>query len=325
MDFKQIRNSEYKNFIDIVLSSDDKYVQHCTVLIASILLNNKSKYTYRFHILDGGISNKNKFYIEKLRKIQYFEIFYYEMDTYDFSFLPLNRENISVATYYRLEIINILPKDIEKVIYLDCDIVVDGDLAELWETDVSEVYSGVVEDESSIKNSKKLGLQNYFNAGVLLLNLKKLRENNFQDKWINYYENNQNIINLQDQDILNGVFNNNVKWLSLKWNANSTIFAKAKYKHFYTNEDEFYTKQNRIIIHFTEKYKPWNHKSYHPLRKIYFKYLLKTPFKSKIKKYVIIKIKQFIHDIFSITNQNFHKVITIFWIRIKFPKSIKIN
>lgn len=311
------------NIIEIVFSSDNNYVQHLAVTIASILLNNKSKYSYRFHILDGGITDKNKSNIEKLKKIQDFAIQYYKINENYFSSLPLNRKNISVATYYRLELINILSKNIKKVIYLDCDIIVDGDISEFWETDISDVYSGVIEDESSVRNTLKLGLKNYFNAGVLLLNLEKLRENNFQSKWIDYYNKNREIIDLQDQDILNGVFNNNVKWLPLKWNANSTIFTKVEYKHYYTSKEAISAKKNRIIIHFTERFKPWSSNKYHPLRKIYFKYLLYTPFRFQIKTYFIILCKNFIQNIFSVTNQKLHKVITIFGIKLKFLRYIK--
>ena len=309
------------NIINIALSVDNNYVQHCAVLIASIIKNNKSEYRYKFHILDGGITDENKKNLEAMKEFQEYSIEYYDMSKIDFSFLPLNRSWISAATYYRLLLTKVLPETIEKIIYLDCDVIVVGDLAELWETDISDVCAGVVEDESSVRNSVKLGLNNYFNAGVLLLNLQKLRESDFQTKWINYYKENESLIDLQDQDILNGVFNNNVKWLSLKWNANATLFAKPKYNHYYNNKEASYAKKNRVIIHYTAEYKPWSKKCRHPLRKLYFKYLLYTPFKSNIYDYILIKSKQILQTIFSIKNRDNHKVITILGIKL----SIKHN
>ncbi len=315
------------NNIDIVLSSDNNYAQHCAVLIASILLNNKNKYRFNFHILDGGISSKNKHKISELNRIQDFSITYYSMNNYDFSFLPLNRKNISISTYYRLMLTSILPEDINKIIYLDCDIIVDGDISEFWETDISDVFAGVIEDESSIRSTIKLGLNNYFNAGVLLLNVKKLRETNFIEAWLKYFKENELIIDLQDQDILNGVFNNNVKWLPLKWNANATLFSDIELNHFYSSEDAKIAKDNRVIIHYTERYKPWSKKCYHPLRKLYFKYLLYTPYKLNIVEYIIIKLCNVIKSTFSITNINNrrHKQITILGIKFKFRLKNRLN
>ena len=306
------------NIIDVALSIDNNYVQHCAVLIASILKNNTSQYKYRFHILDGGITYENKKKLESMKYIQDYIIEYYDMCKFDFSFLPLNRSWISAATYYRLMLTKILPETIDKILYLDCDIVVDGNLSEFYETDVSTVYAGVIEDESSVRNSLKLGLKNYFNAGVLLLNLQKLREFDFQTTWINYYKENESIIDLQDQDILNGVFNGNVKWLPLKWNANATLFTEPEYKHNYSDEEADYAEKNRIIIHYTAEEKPWSKKCRHPLRKLYFKYILYTPFKYNIYDYVLIKCKQILQTIFCIRNKNNHKVITILGIKISF-------
>ena len=309
------------NYIDVVFSIDNNYVQHCAVLIASILKNNRSEYRYRFHILDGGISDINKKKLESMKYIQKYSVEYYDMSEFDFSFLPLNRSWISVATYYRLMLTKILPETIDKVLYLDCDVVVDGNLSEFWETDISDVYAGVIEDESSVRNSVKLGLNNYFNAGVLLLNLQKLREFDFQTAWTNYYKENESIIDLQDQDILNGVFNGNVKWLQLKYNANAIIFSKDKTLHFYTDKDIKNAKKNRIIIHYTGKYKPWSKQCYHPLRKLYFKYLLYTPFKFKIYEYFLIKYQPFLQLIYSVKNKNNHKIIKFLGIKI----SLRLN
>ena len=199
-----------EKFINICLSTDNNYVQHCVVTMASILKNCGNDYKVRFFILDGGISEENKRNIKKLAKIKDFVISYYDMTKIDFSDLPLNRSRISVATYYRLYLLDILPKDIKKLIYLDCDIVVKTDIAELWETDISGYYAGVVEDEGGKTQQKRLCLPfdyKYFNAGVILFNLEELRTFDFKESCLKYYENNKDIIILQDQDILNAIEN----------------------------------------------------------------------------------------------------------------------
>ena len=314
-----------KETIDIVMSADDNYAQHCSVLITSILLNNKSNYVFHFHIIDGEITDKNKKLIEKAKSIKDFEISYYNMTKYDFSFLPLNRHWISITTYYRLFLTEILPTDIQKIIYLDCDIVADGDLSELWETNIDNEYAAVVEDEASAIHAARLGLNNYFNAGVILLNIEKLRESDFRNLWFEYYYKNKDRIYMQDQDILNGVFNNNIKFVSLKWNANTKIFTKlcASSNHFYTQEEERFAQKNRVLIHYTGTVKPWNFKEKHPLRYLYYCYLLKSPFKNKIFYYLYSYLKYMfnrnIKNIFSLKNSydKSHKIITILGIKVK--------
>ena len=314
--------------IDIVIAADNNYAQHCCVLITSILLNNKNT-NFDFHILDGGITDENKKKIEKLKLLFPFSIKYYDMTKFDFSFLPMNRRWISISTYYRLLLTKIIPQTIKKVLYLDCDIVVDGNISDFWDEDVSDYFACVVEDEASAIHSKRLGLNNYFNAGVLILNMDKLRSFDFINEWQVYFKENENIIKMQDQDILNGVFNNNVKFLSLKWNANTKIYDKNDniIKHFYDEKDEIKARNERVIIHYTGPKKPWLVNKKHPLKYLYLYYLIKSPYKTEIfsiaKEYTMLKISVLLKNIFSIVNakDKKHKIITILGIKIKIKRN----
>ena len=313
--------------INIVLASDDNYAQHCCVLMTSVLLNNKNT-DIVFHILDGGITDKNKKKIEKLKLLKLFSVQYYDMSQFDFSFLPMNRFWISVSTYYRLLLTKILPQTIEKVLYLDCDMIVDGNLSDFWNESVSDYYVCAVEDESSIPNSKRLGLKNYFNAGVLILNMNKLRSFDFIKEWQLYFKENENIIKMQDQDILNGVFRDNVKFLPLKWNSTTKIFTNDNNpnNHFYSSNDRQIAQKERVIVHYTGSRKPWIVNKKHPLRYLYFYYLIKSPYKNKLfsflYEYIILQCKNLLKSIFSVTNaQNkTQKIITILGIKIKYRR-----
>ena len=297
--------------IDIVMSSDNNYAGQCAATMASILLNCDATSYLRFHISDGGISEENKSKIKELTKIRPFDINFYDMNKYDWSIFPLNREWISVATYYRLKIPEILPQHIEKVLYLDCDIIVEQDLKELWETDISNVILGAVEDCQSIENSQRLNLPgNYFNAGVLLINLKELRKIDLMKLSREYLIKNQSVIIYQDQDILNGLFCKNCKFLPLKWNVNSLLLLKCNVSNFlllkwklngfllkkcnvnckisfsnpinasYTEEKSVEAARHPAIIHYTGCFKPWQTDCIHPLKKEYFEYLKYTSFKN---------------------------------------------
>ena len=270
------------NFIDIIFSTDNKYVPHCATAIASILLNCKSDVNFRFHIFDGNISLKNKSKLNNLKKIRDFEINFYDMKKYDFSEFALNRSYISEATYYRLMMLDVLPQNLEKVIYLDCDIIVEQDIKDFWDNDITEFYAGVVEDEGSVSQIRRMRLpleNNYFNAGILLLNLNELRRINFKEKCIEYYQRNKSIITLQDQDILNGVLNGKCKFLPLKWNANARIYLGNSLERKYSINDELEAGYNPAILHYTDKQKPWKIICNHPLKSEYWKYRQMTPFK----------------------------------------------
>ena len=275
------KNIPLERTIDIVMGADDMYIQHSAATMASILLNCDASSNFRFHILDGGISTDKKEKLLKLKKLRDFDIQFYDMTKYDWSMFPDNRTHTTLATYYRLRIPEVLPENLQKALYLDGDIIVEQDLKELWDTDISNYVLGAVEDEQGTASKNRLGLsKKYFNAGVLLLNLYKLRQINLLKQSLLYLNNNR--VMFQDQDILNGLFNTQYKDLPLKWNVNRSMYTFNKSKHTYSIHDSEIAKQNPGIIHFTggTYLKPWNQEILHPLSCEYWKYYKYTDFYS---------------------------------------------
>ncbi len=269
------------------MGADDGYISHGAATMASILLNCDASSNFRFHILDGGISSDKKEKLLKLKKLRDFDIQFYDMTKYNWTIFP-ERAYINLAAYYRLSIPEVLPKNIQKTLYLDSDLIIEQDLKELWDTDISNYVLGAVEDEQGTYSGTRLGLFNkYFNSGVLLLNLNKLRKTNLLEDSTAYFEKNKKKIIYQDQDILNGLFNKQYKNLPLKWNVQSEA-----YYYFYADNryaDSDHKKQealtNPAIVHFTLTecyFKPWlRTKTHHPLADEYWKYLKYTEFYSK--------------------------------------------
>lgn len=275
------KNVPIERTIDVVMGADDGYIHHSAATMASILLNCDASSNFRFHILDGGISSDKKEKLLKLKKLRNFDIQFYDMTKYDWSMFPDNRKHITLATYFRLRIPEVLPKNVQKALYLDGDMIVEQDLKELWDTDISNYVLGVVEDVEGIDSRDRLGLPNkYFNAGVLLLNLEKLRKTDLLKDSVSYLGKNRNRIIYQDQDILNGLFNTQYRDLPLKWNVNSHMYFRTKKKHTYTDNDAKTVRTNPGIIHFTGgAIKPWNqNKLTHPLADEYWKYSKYTEF-----------------------------------------------
>ena len=324
MPYLNSRKNLGNNEINIVFSIDDNYTKHCAAAITSILLNSPKGNKFNIFILDGGISEKIKKKLEKLKKIRDFNLNYIKIDNNYFKDLPLNRSYISIATYYRLLLPEVLPENIEKVIYLDSDIIVEKDIAELWNYDINDKYAAVVEDEGSLYQIQRMKLpvaNSYFNAGICMFNIKKLREVDFQTMWKEYYIQNQAIITLQDQDILNGVFNGNCLFVPLQWNTNGRLYTKHNLiEHQYSYEEATYAAHNPGVIHYTDENKPWNFKCTHPLVFEYFKYLFMTPWKKDalvyLSKYIAYKPYSYLKSkrgkIISIRLNRKEKSITLF-------------
>jgi len=344
--------------IHIVFGIDDNYIQQCAVTMSSILLNTKAESNLHFYLMNTGLSEKSINNLETLKNIRPFKIEYLDVSHCDFSKFPLNRDWISVATYYRLFLSEVMPSNVDKCIYMDCDMIAEDDLSILWNYDISNYLAGVVEDEASRTNIINLNLpleNNYFNAGMIVFNLRKMREFNVVERAAEYFKNNQEKIKLQDQDILNGTLNGKCLFLPLRWNINTPAYMREENNHFYTKKEEEIAIYNPGIIHFTGEYKPWFTYSCHPLRGEYQKYLQFTNFKKDVKDYNIkefwakiyckkknwniketyffglnfnfVKYKgySFFELIFSIKNSENkkHKVLTISGIKFKFKSKKK--
>ncbi len=305
--------------IHIAFGVDDKYIQHLCTTITSILVNNKFS-DFTFHILYSSLTDKSKKNLESLKKIKNFNIEYYDIHNFDFSSVPLKINHISVASYYRFALSEVIPDGIEKLMYLDCDIIVDGDISELWNTDIEGYWAAAVEDLFSIELSTNLKLKNYFNSGMLILNMAKLKSVDFKSMWMNYLQENKDIITLQDQDILNGIFDNNVKFLPLKYNAFDWDRARKQKTSFYSLDENTDYSVKPVIYHFAGRRKPWTFDASPESQKIYYKYILKTPYKWQYVKYILATIKSFI---FSVQKKKKRFIVTFFGFKIKIKRSQK--
>jgi len=164
--------------------------------------------------------------------------------------LKNNVGHISIETYYRYVIADLLPS-LDKGLYLDADIIVDGCLSEFYEKNINDYYCSGVEDYILKKShySAEIGFcedELYINAGVLLLNLDRLRKENMSEKLFSNTVKYSNMIQFQDQDIINITLHHKI--------------LKAESKFNYCTAD-FKKRNEAVVIHFTGPKKPW-HKNY---------------------------------------------------------------
>lgn len=263
--------------INVVMASDDRFVPYLSVALQSILEHANDKRCYDIVILHTKISEELQKRVlilgedKKNVSLRFVNIKGYV------SYIPFKaHQHISVETFYRYFIMEIMP-DYKKVLYLDSDIIVLRDVAELFQVDVSNHLLAAVKDmdvigtyknktEMQVYLKEKLHLDeplNYFQAGVLVMNLEKLRkavdtktliEKTMERKW-----------SFVDQDVLNQVCKGQVVFLNQKWN----VLMDWKYSMHSRMENmrcvprflwqEYCEARKRpSIIHYAGAWKPWN-------------------------------------------------------------------
>jgi lipopolysaccharide biosynthesis glycosyltransferase len=232
--------------IHLAVAVNDNYAPHLAVMLTSIQMNHASNHSFCFYILDGGnLSSESKHKL--LKSLDRFNqtIYFLEMDSTLFSNCVV-QSYFSIEAYYRLSIPDLLDESIHKVIYLDSDIILNRDIAYLWETDVSNHCVGAVYDKFAYYRCKDLSIppeHGYFNSGVLLINMDKWRENKISKKAFEYLDQQGSDLEYPDQDTLNVLLHD--KWLKLseEWNSMSI--------------DLYHSAAKPSLIHFVSDNKPW--------------------------------------------------------------------
>ena len=249
--------------INICLACDDNYARYAAVVIASILKNAKQNDNLCIYILDGGIEEQNKEKILSLKNIKDCEINFVKIDNEMFSeYLAIKTHSyISIPTYYRLKLPTLLP-NVEKIIYFDCDIVVNTSLRELFQVDMGDCVVVGVHD---LKKSAVKKNSTYVNAGMLIFDIKKMAEMGVEKQFADWTREHFETIKLGDQEIINEVLKGKIKVVEDEWNVQSSNFVN---RSSYTNAPK--------IIHFVSKNKPWHLSSFSYHKDYYFKYLQLT-------------------------------------------------
>lgn len=248
-------NKKYKE-IPIFFASDNNYAPYLVVALKSLLANASKDYFYKIHVLTSNMSDDNKLVL--LRELTYnssIEFINLSKETEAIKDKFHLRDYYSIDTYYRFFIADLFP-EYDKVIYLDSDIIVLGDISDLYFYNISNYLLGVVQEQVMAHNEcfsdyveKALGVKckNYFNAGILLMNSKLFRLYNIQSKFFKLMGRFKFRVT-QDEDYLNVICKDKVKYLDLGWN-------KMPFEE--TGFDDVDLK----IIHYTLGWKPWHYEN----------------------------------------------------------------
>ena len=259
--------------MNILFSIDDNYIEHIKTLIFSIMIHNR-KEKICFYFLDGNLSKESKSDLKQVI-LGYGAICRFVfVEKSVFEKAP-ERKNISKETYYRLLAFELLP-EVDKILYLDADILVTGSLAKLYHRDITNACIGAVLDQGEVQTDRihkmKLGLKKetgYVNAGVLLMNLDRIRKTVTEKDIFDFIANNHHNLKYQDQDVINVMFEGEILLLEKNYNQSPLYESVEDFKAYYS----FKRKYPTIIHYMGERTKPWKEWFYgYKYLRIYYGY-----------------------------------------------------
>ena len=235
--------------INIAYAPDDKYVNQTVVSMISAIENNKDN-ELEFVIMYSHLTDES---IKKLNSVDGAKIRMLKMDEADFLDLTLSHW-VTIQAWFRIKLSDMCP-DLDRILYLDCDTLVLGDLKELFTLDLSGKYLAGVKDVWGVNRYvERLGLESrvYVNSGVLLFNCDYCRKEHFYDKIVEFAKNNAKIIEFCDQDSINKVVDTKKIVLSPKYNFMDTWWRGGYYEYSGEEEQAYLdAKENPVIVHLT--------------------------------------------------------------------------
>ncbi len=265
-----------KDIIPVFFAVDDNYIPYLCIALRSLIDNSSKKHDYRIHILIDSLKDENK---QLLRSMQ--------TENITLEFVSVSgklreicarlhmRDYYTKATYYRFFVPELFAQ-YDKGIYLDCDIVITSDIAELYHCRMGHNLVAAVTDEIITdidifarysETVLSIPRNDYFNAGILVMNLKEMRRIEIEKKFAELLSARAYPV-AQDQDYLNKICHGKVYYLSKRWNKTPM-----------PDSDESITPK---IAHYKINFKPWRYDNI-PYSGLFWNYAAKTPFFEYLK------------------------------------------
>lgn len=263
-----------KEPISILCATDDNYAPYCGIMLTSLLMSNPLRYFDIYVMVDGSLSKVN---LQKYRKMGKRFGCHVDLITINNSVInacPINNslgiDNhswVTAPTYYRLLAAKILPESVHRVIYLDCDIVVNGDIAALWEVDMVDFAIAGALDCYFHHHCKRMHISEqcgYVNAGVAVYNLDYWRERGITEQFFKYIQAPGSELLLMDQDVVNGTLFGKKVVIPERYNFQVSYFMPLFWKTFSEDYKKklLFENEKAIIIHYCGGFKPWDFRYY---------------------------------------------------------------
>lgn len=264
--------------IHVAACCDNNYVPYAAVMMLSALKVTPNARLH-FHLIDCGITAENLDALSHTVKDAGGELSTYEPDDSLYQGLPTHR--YGPAVYQRINLPAYIPDSVSKILYLDSDILVRGDLSKLWHINLNGEPAAAVENYSpKACHDIQVNRTDYFNSGVILMDLTIWRRESLHTLVTDYARNHAERLEFVDQCSLNAVLQG--RWLRLPacWNQQSDVYkVMVKYAEgcSYSPEELREAFVAPGIVHFTGKKKPWKLYCFHPFKAEYRDILKQTP------------------------------------------------
>ncbi|PMR69367.1 glycosyltransferase family 8 protein [Halomonas heilongjiangensis] len=265
--------------IDVVLCADANYARYGAAVMASAMAHARFPGRLRFHLLTPGLSEDVQCRLHAMVEASGSSINIMTAEPELPDGMALGR--FGVSSLLPLYMHHYLPADCERVIYLDCDVVVLKDLAELWDTPLAGHTLAAAMDLCNPSNlHSRREPEHYFNTGVLLVDLPRWRAERVGESALACLKEEGASFKYPDQDALNHVLAGNWRRLSPAWNFQPTAYAavEKRYPHLQPFRAELQAAiRSPGIVHFIGSTKPWHPACVHPLQGLFLHFSRSTP------------------------------------------------
>ncbi len=264
------------SIVPIFFATDDGYAPALGVALASMLANTASDYDLRIHVLTLGLTEENREFLTRIVAGRATLLF---VDMKE-KIAPLAdrlvlRDYYSSATYFRLFISELFP-EYDKALYLDCDIILTGDIVALYETPLKDEYVAAIPEDVMalvdvfgryVERVLDIPRAEYFNAGVLVMNLKKFREEDMLGQFLSLLSRRRFVVT-QDQDYLNVLCRGAIRFLPAYWNTSPLVPEGGT---------------PPLLIHYKLDRKPWHYGDVN-FGRYFWQYAEATPFADGLRR-----------------------------------------
>lgn len=276
--------------ICLACAADDFYAMPLAVTVYSVLANLSRNCHLKLFVLDDGIRQENKRRLAASVNASKITIHWIQPSVKQIQQIyDRSSSSYPKSAYLRLLLPNIIPHDVQKIIYLDTDIVVTGDLAELWDFEIGDQALLAVQDPvhrfvSRTKHLKHLNLpalevtpeHKYLNSGVLVMNLEKWRSEKLSDRIMSFMMQHSEL-QFPDQDGISIVLAGQWGELEPRWNQVHVLHDFSSWHASPYSQDLFHTALHHpCVIHFTSRPKPWMPGCTHPKKDVFLHYMQMT-------------------------------------------------
>ncbi len=282
--------------MDILYSSSDSYAFLTGISILSLLENNRSCDEINIYVMDNAITDENKDRLTQVTEQYGRKLFFVPMpDMKELTGQEIDTRRWNISTFGRLYMAGVLPETVHKVLNIDCDTIIVDSLESLWNTDMTgKVFGGMLEaiNYRYRRNVGKKDDDYYMNGGIVFLNLDEVRAGGYEKRFTDYITKYGSALAYLDQDVLNGVVEQEkMIALPVRYNALSIYFYATyeqvmkirRAKNFYSKDEFLKAVEDPGLVHFTTCFldglRPWIEGNKHPYRDEFLRYKEMSPWK----------------------------------------------